>query len=120
MEPRRAKLVAIDGSSPGASERERAPRRASPGPSRREWALVALVGLVVLLVAALGLAVLRSRQLESRVGALAGELARSQALVAAHREHLRAVRGGVAAVREELAGLEALAAAEPAAEASAP
>jgi hypothetical protein len=115
VEPRRAKLVAIDGSGPGAPERE--PRRASPGPSRREWALV---GLVVLMVAALGLAALRAHQLESRVGALAGELARSQALVAAHREHLRAVRGGVASVREELAGLEALAAAEPVAEPSTP
>jgi hypothetical protein len=116
VEPRRAKL-AIDRSGPGAPERERAQRRASPGTSRREWALV---GLVALLVAALAFAALRARQLESRVGALAGELARSQALVAAHREHLRAVRGGVAAVREELAGLEALAAAEPDAEASAP
>jgi hypothetical protein len=75
---------------------------------------------VVLAVAALAFATLRARHLESRVAALAGELARSEALVEAHREHLRAVRGGVAAVREELAGLEALAAAEPVAEPSTP
>jgi hypothetical protein len=110
--PRRAKLVAIPGDAQAP-----APRCSSAGLSRREWGLV---GLLVLALAALGFAALRARQLEARVGALAGELARSEALVEAHREQLRAVRGGVAAVRAELARLEALAAGEPAPEAPAP
>jgi hypothetical protein len=107
---RRTKLVAIEGEAQRGAPAGRAPRRPAERLSRREWALVLLV---VLAATAFALAALRARHLESRLGALAGELARSQALVEAHREHLRAVRGGVAAVREELAGLEALAAAEP-------
>jgi hypothetical protein len=113
VEPRRAKLVAIGGS--GAPARERGPRRA--GLSRREGGLVALLALAVL---ALGVLALRARHLEARLDVLAGELARSESRLEAHREHLRAVRGGVAAVREELSTLDALVAVEPEAEASAP
>jgi hypothetical protein len=116
VDPRRARLVAIPGDAQ-APPLGGQPRRSPAGLSRREWGLV---GLLVLAVVALAFAALRARHLESRVGELTGELSRSQALVEAHREHLRAVRGGVAAVREELAGLEALVAAEPDAEASAP
>jgi hypothetical protein len=117
VERRRGSLVAIDGDAQNAGPERGRARRPGAGLSRREWGLL---GLVVLAVAALAFATLRARHLESRVAALAGELARSEALVEAHREHLRAVRGGVAAVREELAGLEALAAAEPVAEPSTP
>ena len=117
MEPRRARLVAIPGDGQAPPPARERPRRPRSGLSRREWGLV---GLLVLAIATLAFAALRARHLESRVGVLTGELARSQALVEAHREHLRAVRGGVAAVREELAGLEALVASEPDAEAPAP
>jgi hypothetical protein len=85
VEPRRARLVAIEGGGPGAPEREGAPRRTDPPLGRREWGLL---GLAALLLLALAFAVLRARHLEARVG--------------------------------ELAGLEALAAAGPEAEASAP
>ena len=78
------------------------------------------MALVLLAVVAFAFAALRARHLESRLGALAGELAVSQARLEAHREHLRAVRNGVAAVREDLEALESLAAAEPAAQPSAP
>jgi hypothetical protein len=116
VEPRRAKLVALAGSGPAAA-RERGPRRAGAGLSRREWGLVALLALAAL---ALGVLSLRARHLEARLGVLAGELARSESRLEAHREHLRAVRGGVAALREELSALDALVAVEPEAEASAP
>lgn len=116
MESRRAKLVALSASGPGAA-RDRAPRRAGAGLSRREWGLA---GLLALAVAALLVLALRARHLESRLDVLAGELARSESRLEAHREHLRAVRGGVAAVREELSALDALVAVEPEAEASTP
>ncbi len=119
MESRRSKLVAIDGSGPGAPPGPARARRAPVGPSlsRREWGLVALLVLALAALAAEGL---RARSLAARAGELAGRLASSEARLQAHREHLRAVRGGVAAVRDELAGLEALAAQEPEAEPSTP
>jgi hypothetical protein len=117
--------VGVEPSAPEDAGEGRDVPQAAPGSAARRtrWLPWALLLLLALALVGAGVQTRRVGQLEDEVEGLQRALSDARAELRAYRVHLGAVRDGVARLRNELLGLEALVEQEPGAsepEASAP